>query len=76
MVNIQIPHEAIEYLAFNASLEPDYAEELLQTILGMCKFEAAQPRVQPTLLTPCQYCKRVHDNRVACPEYVAKSQSG
>ena len=38
--------------------------------------QAAQPRVQPTLLTLCRYCERVHDNRVACPEYVAKSQSG
>ena len=21
--------------------------------------------------TPCPYCKRVHDNRLACPEYAA-----
>ena len=38
--------------------------------------EAAQQSVPPTLLTLCPYCKRVHDNRVACPEYIAKSQSG
>lgn len=23
----------------------------------------------------CPHCERVHDNRVACPEYLAKSQS-
>lgn len=51
-------------------------DDLLSLIDNLNAECAAQPRVQPTLLTLCPYCERVHDNRLACPEYVAKSQSG
>ena len=38
--------------------------------------EASEQLRQPTkravdAATPCPYCKRVHDNRLACPEYAA-----
>lgn len=38
--------------------------------------EASGQLRQPTqravdAATPCPYCKRVHDNRLACPEYAA-----
>ena len=33
---IQITKQAVEYLAQEACLEPDYAEELLQNVITMC----------------------------------------
>lgn len=38
--------------------------------------EASEQLRQPTkraadAATPCPYCKHVHDNRIACPEYAA-----
>lgn len=38
--------------------------------------EVSQHSVRPTVLTQCPYCNREHDSRVACPEYIAKSQIG
>jgi hypothetical protein len=63
-------------------LFPQYKEEdvfMLEEFvnyLDATARQAAEQSVQPTLLTLCLYCERVHDSRVACPEYIAKSQSG
>lgn len=36
--------------------------------------ENAQRSVQTTFLMLCPYCEHEHDKRVACPQYIAKSQ--
>ena len=41
--------------------------------LVSAKFMRQPTKHAPEAAKPCQYCKRVHDSKVACPEYAAQS---
>ena len=42
-----------------------------EEIIALANRVASQQMRAVDAATPCPYCKRIHDNRLACPEYAA-----